>query len=82
MSVAIWAALATLNLAAGVVIASWPARQADLDTMRRWTRAWLLDGRNIYAVDQRWPEYPPHAIVALSPIALLPDRWIVPSTLR
>jgi hypothetical protein len=74
-----WAMLAVLNLAAGVVIASSPERQSDLDMMRGWGRAWLVDGIDIYAPgDITDPDYPPHAIVALTPLWLTPQDWAVP----
>lgn len=73
-----WGMMAIINLSMAIVIASWPERQADLDTMRGWGAEWLFRARNIYAVEQAWPEYPPHAIVVLSPLAALPDGWAVP----
>jgi len=72
--IAAWALMAALNLAAGLVIATWPERQSDLDTMRRWGRNWAAGGAEIYARDPDWPDYPPHAIILLSPLGLLPDR--------
>jgi hypothetical protein len=56
-----WGALAMLNLAAGVVVSSQTHRLYDLESMMRWGRYWLG------AVD-----YPPNAIVVLSPLSLLP----------
>jgi hypothetical protein len=67
-----WAALATLNLSAGVVVSSQPHRLYDLDSIREWGWYWLVAGTNIYepggwgAVD-----YPPNAMVVLSPLGLL-----------
>jgi glycosyl transferase family 87 len=76
---AAWALMAALNLSAGVVIASWPERQADLDSVSRWGHAWLVSGWNVYATpDVGLPDYPPHAVVALSPLGALPDTWAVP----
>ena len=54
--------MAALNLAAAVVITSWPERQTDLDTIQRWGGNWLLGGDDIYATDWDYPDYPPHAI--------------------
>lgn len=76
--IAAWALMACLNLSAGVVIASWPERQTDLDTIRRWGNAWLLQGSNLYATDVDAPNYPPHAVIALSPLSMLPTEWAVP----
>jgi len=72
-----WALMATLNLSAGIVIASWPERQWDLDSMRRWGRQFVA-GSNTYITGQDFPGYPPYAIVALSPLGTLPARWAVP----
>jgi hypothetical protein len=77
--VAAWGLLAALNLSAGAVIASWPERQADLETMTRWGRDWLVLGLNVYGPVEDDPvDYPPHAIIALSSLALLPDSWRIP----
>jgi hypothetical protein len=78
---AIWAGMAVMNLSAGIVIASWPERQSDLNLMHAWTTEWLVDGTDIYtsAGDRDYPDYPPHAIVALSPLALLSGEWLVPA---
>jgi hypothetical protein len=66
-----WALVAAINLSAGVVVSSWPDRQADLNSMRRWGHSWLVEGTNIYEAPGEAPDYPPHAIVALSPLGLL-----------
>jgi hypothetical protein len=75
----LWGLMAAVNLVAAIAITIWPGRSADLDTMRRWGWDWLVQGRNIYDVDRAWPEYPPHAIVMLSPLALLPNTSAVPA---
>jgi hypothetical protein len=67
---ALWALMAAINLSAGVMISSWPDRQADLDSMRRWGYGWLAEGTNIYKAAGEAPDYPPHAIVVLSPLGL------------
>ncbi len=77
-ALAAWALMALVNLSAGVVVASWPERQSDLDTMRRWGRQWLVSGVNVYATGGEAPDYPPHALVALSPLGVLSDGWAVP----
>jgi hypothetical protein len=68
-----WGALATLNLAAGTVVSSQINRLWDLETIMRWGRYWLVDGANIYAQGE-WGQvdYPPNAMVLLSPLGLLP----------
>ena len=78
-----WAGLAVLNLTAGVVVSSQPHRLYDLETMMRWGRYWLVEGADIYD-DGPWGsvDYPPNAIVLLSPLGLLPlgathPIWVV-----
>jgi hypothetical protein len=69
----VWGTLAVLNLAAGVVVSSQTDRLYDLESMMRWGRHWLVDGVNVYEAGA-WgaADYPPNAIVLLSPIGLLP----------
>jgi hypothetical protein len=74
----VWALMALVNLSAGIVVATWPERQSDLDTMRRWGRQWLVSGVNVYMTDEDAPDYPPHALVTLSPLGTLPTEWAVP----
>src|SRR4051812_35859340 len=73
------AAAACVNVIAGLVIAVRdPARAADLLTMYAWCRAWLVGGQSLYTVADASTDYPPNAIVMLSPIVLVPPRWLVP----
>jgi hypothetical protein len=72
-----WLLMAIVNLSLGLAIASWPERQTDMETVRRWGEAWLIAGSNVYAMEDEAVDYPPNAIVALSPLAVLPDRWAV-----
>jgi hypothetical protein len=67
-----WAALAALNLAAGVFISSQTHRMSDLENMMRWGHAWLVEGHNVYEIDEWLVAYPPNGVVALSPLGLLP----------
>ena len=68
-----WGTLATLNVAAGVVVSSQTHRLYDLETIMRWGRYWLVEGVNVYEPGV-WGtvDYPPNAIVLLSPLGLLP----------
>jgi glycosyl transferase family 87 len=70
----IWALMAVLNLSAGIVMSSWPERQTDLQSVQRWGGIWLFEGANVYRVEGEAPDYPPHAIVVLSPLAILADQ--------
>jgi hypothetical protein len=74
-----WGTLATLNLVAGVVVSSQEHRLYDLETIMRWGRYWLLEGANVYDPGV-WGSvnYPPNAIVLLSPLGLLPLGAVYP----
>jgi hypothetical protein len=65
-----------LNLLAGLFIASLPERQTDLATVATWSRDWLVAGANGYQTGDM-PDYPPHALILLSPLGLLPHTWAV-----
>ena len=78
MVLIVWAVLAAVNLSAAVVIASLPERQSDLQSVRGWVQQWLIDGTNLYATADALTDYPPYAIVALTPLAVLPADWLVP----
>jgi hypothetical protein len=77
-ALAIWTVFAVLNLAAAVVIVEDPQRALDLDTMMRWGHAWLVDGLNVYGQPSSVTDYPPNAIVVLSPLSLLSLSVAVP----
>ncbi len=67
-----WGALALLNLAAGVVVSSQTHRLYDLESVMRWGYYWLVEGTNVYEAG-RWGsvDYPPNAVVLLSPLGLV-----------
>ena len=73
------AVAACVNVAAGVTLALRdPRRASDLWVMYDWCRAWLISGRSLYTGPDASADYPPNAIVMLSPLALVPQRWLVP----
>jgi Glycosyltransferase family 87 len=79
LALVLLAVAACVNVAAGVVLALRdPRRASDLWTMYDWCRAWLAGGRSLYAAADASTDYPPNAIVLLSPLALVPPRWVVP----
>jgi hypothetical protein len=67
-----WASLAALNLAAGVVVSSQPHRLLDLQSVQAWGRDWLTGRVNVYHLTTTAVDYPPNAVVLLSPLGLLP----------
>jgi hypothetical protein len=67
-----WAALAMLNLTAGMIVSSQTHRMFDLESIMRWGHAWLIEGRNVYEIAGWAVAYPPNGVVALSPLGLLP----------
>ena len=72
------AAAACVNLAAGATLALRdPARASDLWAMYEWCGRWL-SGEGLYTAADAVTDYPPNAIVMLSPMALLPWPWLVP----
>jgi hypothetical protein len=75
--VILWTLMALANLGAGLVIASSPGRQSDLESVQRWGAKWLA-GVNVYGDDQMAPDYPPNAIVALSPLGAVSAAAAVP----
>ena len=73
------AVAACVNVAAGVRISlTQPWRASDLWAMNDWCRGWLLGGQSLYTGLEASTDYPPNAIVLLSPMALVPHRWLVP----
>ena len=79
VGLAVLAAAACVNLAAGVVLA-WrdPSRASDLSMMYEWTRGWIVGGERRFTVLRDAVDYPPHALVVLSPLGLIPRDLIVP----
>ena len=53
-------------------MSSHPYRLTDLESVQAWGRDWLLGGENIYHPSESAVDYPPNAIVLLSPLGLLP----------
>ena len=63
-----WGILAATNLGAGLAISRWPERQSDLRRVAEWCALWT-QGVNVYGLRAEFVDYPPHAIVLLSPLA-------------
>jgi ADP-heptose:LPS heptosyltransferase len=71
-----WLAVAGVSLGWGVVSAFKPGHSQDLKIVNTWLRTWLWQGTNPYYLpDYIVANYPPHAIVGLSPLALIPESW-------
>jgi hypothetical protein len=82
VEIRLWAAFAILNLSAGVMVATQPDRLNDMANVAGWTTDWLLRGQDAYANKNLILVYPPHAVVLLSPLALLPFNaavagWVI-----
>lgn len=67
----IWGALAIACLAAGIFVSDNPGRSDAYFEVRRWLSLWH-SGVNVYEVPNLFVDYPPHAIVFLSPMLLTP----------
>ncbi len=73
------AVAAVVNVAAGVWMSvTQPWRASDLWVMYDWCRDWLPGGQSLYTGPESSTDYPPNAIVLLSPMAFVPQRWLVP----
>ncbi|MBW8867839.1 MAG: DUF2029 domain-containing protein [Acidobacteria bacterium] len=70
---------ACVNMAIAVVLAIRdPARASDLSLMYEWCRGWIVGAERRYTVLHDAADYPPYALVFLSPLGLLPRALIVP----
>jgi len=79
LALLVLAIAACVTLAAGATLALRdPARASDLRTMYEWCGRWLVGGEGLYTAPDAVADYPPNAIVMLSPLALLPWAWLVP----
>lgn len=73
----LWLAIAVASLGWGFVTACKPGHSQDLQSIYIWLRTWLWQGSSPYYLpDYIVANYPPHAIVALSPLALVPESWV------
>jgi hypothetical protein len=79
--IAAWALAAAVNLSAGLWLATDPDRASDLENVERWGHQWLIDGKDVYARPGVTTSYPPHGIVALSPLGVIPPRMAQPAWL-
>ena len=67
----VWGALAITCLVAGVAIADNPGRSDAFFEVRRWLQLWQ-GGANVYEIPKLSVDYPPHALVFLSPLLWFP----------
>jgi hypothetical protein len=73
----LWAAVAFASLGWGFTQALKPEHSQDLRIINTWLRTWLRGGTNPYYLPEVIvANYPPHAIVALSPLALIPENIV------
>lgn len=73
-STSLAAALAAVSVLVAVWLSLQPHRLGDLHRVAGWTSQWL-HGVSLYGPDSD-VDYPPWAIVTLSPIALIPSGWL------
>ena len=66
--------MAAVNLTVGVWMSLQPRRLGDMRAVTGWSRSWT-DGVNVYADPASGVDYPPWALVLLSPLAALPPAW-------
>lgn len=66
-----WGPLAVACLVAGFMVADNPSRSDAYFEVRNWLAMWRL-GINVYEVPGLLVDYPPHALVFLSPMMLFP----------
>jgi len=72
----LWLVLGLANMTAGVVIALRPNQSFDVEKVAQWCREWLILGVNPYSGVDIHANYPPYALVLLSPLALLPAHLV------
>jgi hypothetical protein len=73
----LWAIIAVVSLGWGFTSALRAEHSQDLRIINTWLRTWLRGGTNPYYLPEVIvANYPPHAIVALSPLALVPENIV------
>jgi hypothetical protein len=73
---AIWASIAGVGLARSLVTSLHPPNGGDLRLVVVWADDWLRSATSAYTRASSRSDYPPHALVFLSPLALVPPRWL------
>jgi hypothetical protein len=67
-----------INLGVGVGLAlAQSSRGVDLSLIHEWSRAWLLEGTDLFRGLDAVTDYPPNAFVTFVPLALIPQQWLV-----
>jgi hypothetical protein len=72
----LWLALGIANVSAGVLIALRPAQSFDVGMVAQWCRDWFIHGVNPYRGPDFRTNYPPYALVFLSPLAIVPQHLL------
>lgn len=73
----LWIDIAVVSLGRGLFVALKPENSPDLKLVYMWLRMWLWQGSDVYRLaETTGTNYPPHAIVALSPLTLIPETWV------
>ncbi len=71
----VWSGLAAISMAVAFHQAVHPNHSEDLMWIHSWVVQWL-DGKNVYADLGTQADYPPHAIVFLSPFSFVDTAWL------
>ena len=81
---AIWSTFAGLSLAFAAWVATQPGRSRDFWEVRGWLDYWAFGRANPYDNFQVGIDYPPHALLLLTPLSWLPAHsatmWLAPIT--
>jgi hypothetical protein len=85
LAAAVWGAIALASLTAAFWVAFEPGQLADLRQVRGWLSFTLTHSADPYAYFDRELDYPPMALLVLSPLHLIPESalalWFVPASI-
>lgn len=82
---AIWSVVAAISLGTAVWVATQPGRLADLHQVRAWLSYFSEHAANPYTYFDRQLDYPPIALLVLSPLRKIPEpylaAWFLPGSI-
>ena len=71
--IAFWAVVAAVSLSRGVINALRPGQSQDFAMVAKWSLVWLAGANPYYLPANVVANYPPHAVVVLTPLTFLPQ---------